>query len=340
MPIREKRTESIAGLFIIIGIVMLGGLFAKFGRFNEKLSDCYELSVEFSNTEGIIEDSEVRLRGTKIGSVITKPRLNMRGNDSVVITQVGIREDIRIPKNSQIRVGSSGFIGDKYLEVIPPNDPSDDYYLPGETMVGSSSGGFETLQADAEQIAEEAKTLLKEASVIAEKLNNGLDSINAISTKIDTTVTRVNEDFVTKENANSLSNIMTNFEDSSKNMKTASDQLQPILAEIKPALAELRPAIADARASIASVKQSTERALSDVPKAIKSIDNAATKASKAMDSLQNENSILGALTKDPEAGNNAKDFLKNIKRYGILRYRDDDAPETSDPRNKFRGSRR
>ncbi len=59
-----------------------------------------------------------------------------------------------------------------------------------------------------------------------------------------------------------------------------------------------------------------------------------------MSALQNKDSLAGTIAYDKNTGDNAKDFVKNLKRYGILRYRDDDSPEDYDPRNNFRGSRR
>lgn len=340
MPIREKRTERIAGLFVLIGLIMLGCLIIQFGSFDDQIKDSYELSVEFPDASGIIADSEVRFRGTKVGKVATSPELIMKGNESTVLMKMSIRDDVKIEQGSLFRVASSGFIGDKFIEIVPFNNGSGKYYTTGQTIAGESSGGFDALKEDAESIAEETLIILKEVQGTIKKVNTSLDSIERVGEKIDLTVTSLNEDFLTKKNADSVSLIMANFQASSSNIKAASAELKPAIAELRPAIAELRPAIAEARTTLTSIQKSTELALQNVPSAIKNIDIAATKASKTMDTLQNGNGLLGILTQDPEVGTDAKDFLKNIKRYGILRYRDDESPETYDPRNKFRGSRR
>ena len=36
----------------------------------------------------------------------------------------------------------------------------------------------------------------------------------------------------------------------------------------------------------------------------------------------------------------AKVFVRNLRRYGILRYRNDEIPPEDDPRNRYRGKRR
>ena len=59
-----------------------------------------------------------------------------------------------------------------------------------------------------------------------------------------------------------------------------------------------------------------------------------------MAAIQNKNGLIGTLAYDQETGNNAKEFIRNLKRYGVLRYRDKSTNDERDPRNKFRGSRR
>ena len=75
MPVREKKRERLAGLFVLIGLLLLGVLIVEFGRFGDRFRGHYPLYVEFPDTAGIIKNSEVRLRGAKIGRVATRPEL-------------------------------------------------------------------------------------------------------------------------------------------------------------------------------------------------------------------------------------------------------------------------
>ncbi len=319
MPIREKNTERIAGLFILIGLLALGGLIFQFGRFDDKFQGNYELFVEFSDTAGIIQNSEVRLRGVKVGKVATEPELHMRENRGYVLMKMSLQSQVKIPKGSTLRVSSSGFIGDKFIEITPAQTTTGEVYQPGQTIIGTSTGGLDAIANDAQDIIKDTREVMQEVTTSIDKLNASLDSITTATQNIDRTITRVNDDFLTKQNASELSAILTNF---------------------RAASAELSPTITTARETLTSIQKSTEQALSNVPDAVKSIDQAAAKASKTIDALQNKDGLLGTLTQDTEASSDAKDFIKNIKRYGILRYRDDKSPETTDPRNKFRGSRR
>ena len=84
MPVREKKRERLAGLFVLIGLLLLGVLIVEFGRFGDRFRGHYPLYVEFPDTAGIIKNSEVRLRGAKIGRVATRPELIVTQKASTV----------------------------------------------------------------------------------------------------------------------------------------------------------------------------------------------------------------------------------------------------------------
>lgn len=75
MAAREKSKQRTAGLFVLIGLLLLGVLIVEFGRFGDRFKGHYPLFLEFPQTAGIIKNSEVRLRGAKIGRVATHPEL-------------------------------------------------------------------------------------------------------------------------------------------------------------------------------------------------------------------------------------------------------------------------
>jgi phospholipid/cholesterol/gamma-HCH transport system substrate-binding protein len=344
MSAREKRRETTAGLFVLIGLLLLGVLIIEFGRFGDRLSNHYPLYLEFSNTAGIIKGSDVRLRGAKIGSVVTKPELiTTHTNGSVVRIEIRVRDDIQIPNESTVKIGSSGIMGDSFIQIVPPEKESGIYYKPGDTIMGGGAGGFDSIRTDAETIAREASKRLMDAEETLNKMDNALEEIKKVAANLNITIHKINTEFLTPENLGSFSHAMANFETASNNLNTASNELQPIMIEAKRTLASIHKAADSADTLIASTQQEIkhlEPALRDIPKAVQSITRAADTASDAMASFKNEDSALGTLTADTETGTNTKQFMRNLKRYGILRYRDDSSPEQYDPRNHFRGSRR
>ncbi|MBT8038075.1 MAG: MCE family protein [Verrucomicrobiae bacterium] len=343
MPAREKRRERTAGLFVLIGLLLLGVLIVEFGRFGDRFKGHYPLYIEFPDTAGIIKNSEVRLRGAKIGRVATQPTLTASAASSTVSMEMRIRNEVQIPRDSTFQIGSSGLLGDKFIEIIPPEHEAGGYYQAGETIMGVGAGGFDSIKSDAQSIARDASLLIKDAKITFQKIDDALESINRIGKSVNHTMTKVNQEFLSKENLGHFNTAMANFETSSQNLKGATENLNPTITDARDTLASIKKAadgaqnlMADARSEIKHIKP----ALRDIPKAVRSIDRAASQAETTMAALQNKDSFVGTMAYDRETGSHAKEFMRNLKRYGILRYRDDATKDERDPRHHFRGSRR
>ena len=336
MPVREKKRERTAGLFVLIGLILLGVLIVEFGRFGDRFRGHYPLYVEFPDTAGIIKNSEVRLRGAKIGRVATRPELRVTQRASSVRMEMRIRDDVQIPIDSIIEISSSGLLGDKYIEIVPPDQETGDYYQSGETIAGRGAGGFDSLKSDAEDIARDTSQLIKEATVTFEKIDQALESLKRIGDSMDKTMSKINDELLSQKNLDQLTKTIDNFETVSAELKPTISEARETFANIKKTSQSVQGLVTDARTEIKRINP----ALEEIPKAVESISRAATKAEATMSAMQNKDGLVGVMAHDQETGTNAKEFVKNLKRYGILRYRDDSSPEDSDPRNKFRGSRR
>lgn len=343
MPAREKRRETTAGLFVLIGLLLLGVLVVQFGRFGDRFTDHYPLYIEFPDTAGIIKGSDVRLRGAKVGRVATTPELVTGGASSTVKMEMRIRDDVKIPKESTFQIGSAGLLGDKFIDITPPETENGEFFESGDVITGAGAGGFDAIKSDAESIAKDASQMIKDAKETFKKIDEALDEITTVGKNLNVTMEKVNTKFLSDDNLDNLSQAIANLEAASKDIGTASKELNPTITEAKKTFTSLRKAadsadtlFVDAQKEIKNI----EPALRDLPKAVRSISRAAGKAEETMDALQNKNGLVGAMAYDEETGSNAKEFVRNLKRYGILRYRDDSTKDERDPRNKFRGSRR
>ena len=64
MAIKEKRHEAYVGLFLLVGLIILGALVVKFGRLGENSMDGkYNVELVFKDASGLIKGSEVRMGG-------------------------------------------------------------------------------------------------------------------------------------------------------------------------------------------------------------------------------------------------------------------------------------
>ncbi len=60
--------------------------------------------------------------------------------------EMHIRNGVKIPRDSQFCVGSSGTTKDKFIQVIPPDVDTGFYFQPGDTVTGAGADDFDTIK--------------------------------------------------------------------------------------------------------------------------------------------------------------------------------------------------
>src|SRR5216110_1985775 len=177
----ERGLEFKVGGFVFVGLAMLGALVVQFGRLGEGLKTYYPLTVRFTDASGLLKGSDVLLAGAKIGKVSGGPRMVREGQG--VDVPLKIYEHIKIPEGSKFTVGSSGLLGDRFVNVsMPPGTPTK--FLPPNTYLnGSRETGIDDLTREGGALMGDLRGVVK---------------------KIDTTVTRLNEEVISKETAANL----------------------------------------------------------------------------------------------------------------------------------------
>jgi phospholipid/cholesterol/gamma-HCH transport system substrate-binding protein len=93
----------------------------------------YELVARFDRIDGISVGTDVRMSGIKIGTV-TSQVLDQKTYRALV--RMSIRNDIKVPEDSSIKVATEGLLGGTYLAVSPG----------GSDAMLVAGGEFETTQ--------------------------------------------------------------------------------------------------------------------------------------------------------------------------------------------------
>jgi phospholipid/cholesterol/gamma-HCH transport system substrate-binding protein len=314
----NQRTQLLAGIFVLCGLVLLGGLVMEFGPLQHRLRRPYAIHAVFSDAQNLIKGSPVRRAGAAIGRVATSPQLvdGLRG----VKVSLEIYQEFKIPRGSQLKITTIGLMGDCAVDVLPP--PPDkltgDFIAPGETLDGVGGMDFTTV---AEQMTDEATELMKD-------IRNGLSELNK-------TIARLNSEVLSDVNVKHVSESLTRLNSSLETIDTH------FLTDENAA---------SVRDSLALLKQTLEKALS----ASASADSAFAKMDKAMDhlgpglkgfagatdALRDASDVLEALLKEARAGrgllytlfnntelrDNLERLIANMRRYGPVFYKDKAPP--------------
>ena len=98
---------------VILCISGMLGVYAYQSYHNED-SATYELYAEFSQVDGIVVGSDVRIGGIKVGSVVD---LFINQDNFQATAKLNIDNKIKIPLNAVASVHSSGILGKGYIDI-------------------------------------------------------------------------------------------------------------------------------------------------------------------------------------------------------------------------------
>jgi len=202
----ERGLEFKVGVFVFVGLAMLGALVVQFGRLGEGFKTYYPLTVRFADASGLLKGTDVLLAGARIGKVAGGPRLVREGGG--VVVPLKIYDYIKIPEGTKFTVGSSGLLGDRFVNVtIPPGLPN--AYLPPNAYV---DGARETGIDD----------LTREGGALVNDLRGTVQ-------KVDTTVARLNQDTLSSENMENLKASMEHLNQATGSLAESSKKLDGVI---------------------------------------------------------------------------------------------------------------
>jgi phospholipid/cholesterol/gamma-HCH transport system substrate-binding protein len=112
-----RRTETLVGLFVLLGLAALFFLALKaanLGNFNTEAT--YPITARFDNIGGLKVRAPVRSAGVTVGRV-TAITLDPKTFQGVV--SMDIRQGFRFPKDSSAKILTAGLLGDQYVGLEP-----------------------------------------------------------------------------------------------------------------------------------------------------------------------------------------------------------------------------
>jgi phospholipid/cholesterol/gamma-HCH transport system substrate-binding protein len=290
-PNREQALELKAGIFVILGLVFIATMAFKFGRLGQGLfQSYYPITVTFPSADGLIKNSDVQLAGARVGYVAEKPVIAPGG--SGVTLPLEILSDVKIPRAATFEVGSSGLLGDKFVDISPNKDfnaatfnPADPTQVlaPGETVQGSPSGGLlGALQAKGESVFDQLNVEIKKLEVVTDKVNTGI---------------------LSPQNQQNITDIFTNLKGTSAHFDVASQDLDSVVVNAKSTLGTVNATAADMQNAITDAQKTLEAARDVLAKA------------------ETGDGPIATLLNDAQLSQNLKVFVANLKEHGVLFYK-------------------
>ena len=318
MSTERKGVEFFVGLFLFLGFGVIAALVVTFGRAGQALEKYYPIRVRFPNASGLVKGSDVLLSGARIG--VTNKAPTLTGEIYEVEVELSIRESVRIPRMATFQIRSNGMLGDSYVDVfVPPNFDPKDFAQPGELITGKRTGGLDELTSKGSQMMD---TLNKEILI---KLDAELIEIRAATKSI-------NEELLNKKN-------LGNLQDTLANLKVATDQFSKATKDLDLVVLKTQEAVDSAKSTLKTV----DGAAGDLRLGIGDFRKVADSANKLLGKANSGEGTLGLLMADKQTAENLRALIANMRRSGVLFYKDrplstteSAPPATPTPRPKRR----
>jgi phospholipid/cholesterol/gamma-HCH transport system substrate-binding protein len=294
MEQQDRGLELKVGIFVAVGLAILAALVVQFGRLGEGFKTYYDLTVHFADASGLLKGSDVLMGGAKIGRVSGQPKLVTTGRG--VEVPLRIYDYARIPVGTSFTVGSSGLLGDRFVQVYPPAGKPTAYVAKGARIEGTREKGLDDLTKQGGELVKDLRGTVA---------------------KIDTAVSRLNEQALSQANMDHLNETMANLSKTTASLSETSKKIDGVVEK--------------ADATLGSAKEAADKVQLAVGDARKTIQG----AGKVMDEARHGDGILAMLLTNDEVANNLKALISNLRRHGVLFYRDSAAkiapPSASPP---------
>jgi phospholipid/cholesterol/gamma-HCH transport system substrate-binding protein len=154
----KTKLELKVGVFVFIGLAILVVFVLSIGGFKTWTSG-YHVKFVFNFVNGVKLGAPVRLSGVDVGRVKDIQIVNSPEGKTKVIIVSWVKKEIKIPVDSTVWVNTLGLLGEKYVEVLPGNDYTNQL-MPNEAIIGNDPIAMHEVVQFLKNIADNLDTTL------------------------------------------------------------------------------------------------------------------------------------------------------------------------------------
>ncbi|MBO7383502.1 MAG: MCE family protein [Fibrobacter sp.] len=258
------------GLVVLLAIVILvfGVFFLNEKDPRETFNTFY---LRFTQVSTLVLDDPVKVNGVKLGKV---EDISLAGHR--VVVRIRLRTDVKIPKDSEIRVQNIGIMGERQIGMILGD--STQYFAPNDTIDGQFDAGIAEAIGLAGEVCDSTKVLLES---VKQALNGTIanpefqDRFKTLLAKAETLEDR----------------LMSMVNTTDPQLKKSLDGLNQVTAKVGELVDGVKPPIDNMFAGADKVMNNANSLISDLEGVTKHLDELIAK-------VQSKDNTVGTLLAD------------------------------------------
>jgi phospholipid/cholesterol/gamma-HCH transport system substrate-binding protein len=295
----KARQEWKVGVFVFIGLVLLGGLLLQFSKGTNLFRKTYDILLRSPNVGGGLKvRASVLMAGVQVGTV-NDIKLGPQGTN-VTIT-LRIYGEYVIHKDARFYIEQSGFLGDQYVAILPTKNDGDVYK---DKEIADAQTPMNVME-----IARSAAGFLQNVDQMTTRLQGVIIDVQGIVTNLN----------VRLLNSETLTNLAT----TARNLRTISEQAGTTMDNINALLATNAPVVNYAVSNLAGVTDrlgfiangANDVVATNSPiitASLKNIETSTEQLKAVMNDVQAGKGLAGKVLQDPEMAANIQQIAVNL----------------------------
>jgi phospholipid/cholesterol/gamma-HCH transport system substrate-binding protein len=317
----KSRLEIKVGLFVFIGLVLLGILMLQFGKGTSLFRSTKTLRLDTKNAGGLKKQASVLMAGVQVGNVSD---IQLAPDGKRVTVTLRIYNEFIIRDDAKFYIKQSGFLGDNYIDIDPGENA-------GKELANDASMPAEE-PFDLQGVARSAAGFIQRVDDAAKKLNDLISDVRRLAL-----------------NEQTLTNLAVTVE----TMRSASERALGTVEEINALFATNTPAISQSASNLVLASEEITRFATSlnsvlatnsegIATSVKNIESSTAILKDVLEDVKTGKGLAGTVLYNDEVSSSVASIVNNLSittsnlnrlgLWGILWSRK--PPRTNEPPDK------
>lgn len=287
----KSRLEWKVGLFVFIGLVLVGALLIEFSKGLSLFQNTYTLYLRSQNIGGLKTRAGVLISGVQVGTV-SEIQLSKDTRTATITLQ--LLKKYEIYKDARFVIEQAGFLGDQYVSVLPAKNEGG-VFKSGDTADAE-------MPFDLQEFTRSAAGFIARIDETIKKLNDALEQVTRVVLN-PTTLTNV-------------SVTVANLRDVSDGARNTVGELHALIATNEPTLSlstsnllVFSQRMNDFAAGLQGVVSTNSP---EVHVAVKNLESSSESLKSLLSDVQAGKGMAGDLFKNEQLATNLSQIMNNL----------------------------